>query len=74
MAGIGSSEHFQFVRDLPYGCVLLVVGHDKLLGAEDLQDGIIFTLLQVQKGVDKFFRARTRTRPCAPRTRNRHRV
>ena len=36
------SEHFQFVRHLPHECVFLVVGGDKLCGAEDFQDGMIF--------------------------------
>src|ERR1700685_2176701 len=49
------SEHFQFVRDLTHQCVLLVVGQDKLFGSENLQDGIVFALLQGEKGAGKSF-------------------
>jgi len=39
---LGGSEHLQFVRYLPHECVFLIVGSDKVCGAEDLQDGMIF--------------------------------
>jgi hypothetical protein len=43
------------VRSLPCGCVFLVVGHDKLFGAENGQDGIVFAFLQGQKGAGEPF-------------------
>jgi hypothetical protein len=49
------SEHFQFVRHLPHECVFPVVGSDKLCGAEDFQNGMIFAFGQGEKGASKSF-------------------
>jgi hypothetical protein len=67
------SEHFQFVRYPPHGCVFLVVRGDKVFGVEGIQDRGVLAFLQTEKSAGKSFSFGF-GHPCEPRTRNRHRV
>src|SRR5260370_22085074 len=49
------SKHLQFFRHLPEQGVFVIVGANKALAAQDLQDLIVLSFLQSGKGFNKLF-------------------